>query len=182
MFFGAQLEAGSYVSSYIPTYGAATTRGADDMDTTFSSAIATDGSATIFFHELGVPDSDDIASTTGDYRYQKDGNNYVSLTTGAATWRVRIQSGGSSNFDTLSFDYPRTSPIKIAVVVTSTTFSIYANGSAVAENESLSATSDFSSITGFESNIQDKNGVRKTLQHLVFPTALTSSEAIALTA
>ena len=150
------------------------------MDTTFSSALTTNGSATIFFHELGVADSDDINTTGGGYRYQKDGSNYVSLATNATAWRVRVQSGGVSNFEGLN-DHPKTSPIKVAIVVTSNTFSVYANGIKELDNQSLSSTADFSSIDRFVSIIADNIGVRRAVQHLVFPTALTDSECIALT-
>ena len=178
--YGMQFESGSYPTSYIPTYGASVTRSVDDMDTTFSSSISTDGSATIFFHELGLPDSADVFSAGGDYRYQKDNSNYVSLTSEVTNWRIRVQGGGSGNFKGLA-GYAKTSPIKVAVVVTSTTYSIYVNGSAVFENVSMAATADFSSIDGFQTFIQEAIGVRRAIQNAVFPTALTSSEAIALT-
>jgi len=178
--YGLQIEQGSYPTSYIPTMGVSATRSADDMTTTFSSAIATNGSATIFYHELGVADSDDILSTAGSYRYQNDSSNYVSLTTNATAWRVRVQSGGVSNFRGLN-EILKTEPIKVAIVVSSTHFSIFANGVKEIDNEALAATSDFSEITKFQTNIADNLGARKTLQHLVFPTALTDSECIALT-
>jgi len=178
--YGLQIEQGSYPTSYIPTMGVSATRSADDMTTTFSSAIATNGSATIFYHELGVADSDDILSTAGNYRYQNDSSNYVSLTTNATAWRVRVQSGGVSNFRGLN-EILKTEPIKVAIVVSSTHFSIFANGVKEIDNEALAATSDFSEITKFQTNIADNLGARKTLQHLVFPTALTDSECIALT-
>jgi hypothetical protein len=170
----------SYPTSYIPTMGSAVTRSGDDMSTTFGSALATNGSATIFFHELGLADSDDINTTGGSYRYQKDSANYVSLTTNATAWRVRIQGGGVSNFRGLN-DHLKTEPIKVAIVVSSTHFSIFANGVKEIDNEALSATSDFSEIAKFQTNIIDSLGAKKTLQHLVFPTALTDSECIALT-
>jgi len=178
--YGHSWESGSYPTSYIPTYGTSQTRSADDMDTTFSSAIATNGSATIFFHDLGVADSDDINTTSASYRYQASTGNYVSLTTNDTAWRLRVQGGGSSNFKGLN-DHPKTSPIKVAVIVSSTHYSIFANGVKEVDNESLTTTGDFSSIQNFITNIQDNTGVRKAVQHLVFPTALTDSECIALT-
>ncbi len=178
--YGGMHELGSYPTSYIPTYGSAVTRSVDDMTTTFSSPLATNGSATIFYHELGLPDSDDINTSAGRYRYQKDSNNYVSLTTNATAWRVRIQSGGTSNFEGLN-DHLKTDSVKIAVVVSSTHFSIFANGVKEIDNQALAATADFSSIDDFVTFIQDEVGARKTLQHAVFPTALTDSECIALT-
>ena len=178
--YGSQLEAGSYPTSYIPTYSVSATRAEDDMDTTFSSPLATNGSATIFFHELGVADSDDIKTTGGAYRYQKDTSNYVSLTTTATLWRVRVQGGGTSNFKGLN-NNPKTSPIKVAIVVTSSTFSVYANGVKELDNSSLSSTADFSSINDFITIIAENIGVRKSVQHLVFPTALSDADAITLT-
>ena len=54
LVWGAQVEAGSYVTSYIPTYGAIATRGEDDVDQNSSDTFGS-GAFSLFFEHEPIP-------------------------------------------------------------------------------------------------------------------------------
>ena len=88
--FGAQLEAGSYVSSYVPTYGSAATRGADSCSVTGVSDVIGQTEGTIYV-DLADYDGNTHLVTLGD----GTASNYIMLyiSSGAIAW---LSSGGFS--------------------------------------------------------------------------------------
>jgi len=54
LVWGAQVEAGSYVTSYIPTHGAIATRGEDDVDQNSSDTFGS-GAFSLFFEHEPIP-------------------------------------------------------------------------------------------------------------------------------
>ena len=64
--YGAQLEAGSYATSYIPTYGTSVTRNAESVIKTNVSSILNDNAGTLFLEIQGELDSLSRALTLSD--------------------------------------------------------------------------------------------------------------------
>lgn len=179
--YGAQLEQGSYATSYIPTYGSASTRGADSCSKTGVSSLIGQTEGTLFLEAKALAPA--LAATA-----------YVSITNSTASNRIIIGVvGGSGNFlrivgisggvsnggnnyaiaDTASY-------FKVAVKYSNSSIDIFING-VKKTSQSFSA---FSASVD-EITFDDGNGALPFLgdvkQRLLFPTALTDAECIALT-
>ena len=175
--WGANIAATSYLQSYIPTLSAASTRGQDDMDTTFASAFATDGSAT-FFLDLGGAPLTNQNSSGANFALYFSSNDYIAYNhNGSDFHRIRVQVSGGANYITTSI--PINTAVKICASVTASTATVYANGTLVGTS---SITGEWAVADALNTNIIENAGIISLKQALIFPTALTSTQMAELTA
>jgi hypothetical protein len=154
--YGAQLEEGRYATSYIPTYNTSVTRSGDAYTNSSIEASLSNGyTAFVECETLSTSEYNQI-------QFKGSGGNYL-LRIGN---QVRVLSS--------SYVANNTSGVnKFALQVESTgNFNLFKNGSSIATGSGV--TFDL---------IEIKNDVSgsNVKQWLVFPTALTDSECIALT-
>ena len=180
LVYGAQAELGSYPTSYIPTYGTSQTRSKDNMGTTFSSALTSGGEVSVLFDIDGAYNSD--LNSTGDNLafifsdddriiYNQNANGYH---------RIEMNVEGRTEFIYRVTSVDRVDRAKICIVVTASTYAMYVNGS-LEDSGSFTGTGNWTSADSFSNSMTDAIAVVPMQQLLYFPTALTSSEAIALT-
>jgi len=162
--YGWQIEQGSYPTSYIPTYGTSQTRSGDNANPIDVSSLGVTTGYTLFF-EIGENDLDSTTwliqrNSGGTFLYQQYGHTAI----------LNILSG---------FVYPFGLPSgrnKVAIVFDGTNIYPFLNG---VKQGTYVASDDWASFGDLNLN---NNPVKVNWkQLLVFPTALTDSECIALT-
>ena len=176
--WGAQAEALSYATSYIPTNGSTVTRLADVCNNS--------GSAQDFNSEEGVLYAE-IAALADDLT-----NRFISLTDGTDSNSVTIFYGGVSNrirteiksgavtqANLLTTSYPITNFNKIAVKYKGNDFALWVNGVEVATDTSGSTPIGLNDLSFNRANILDFYGKTKNVK--AFKRALTDEELAALT-
>jgi hypothetical protein len=122
--WGAQLEAGAYATSYIPTTSASVTRNADVVSKTGISSLIGQTEGTIFY-EFSVPIVEDITrvlSVSGS-----SVSNRINIATYANTIIVRVDVGGVMQVSA-SAPMSVTNMNKIAFRYKANDFSLYVNG------------------------------------------------------
>jgi len=176
--WGAQAEAGSYATSYIPTYGSAVTRNGE--------VCGDAGNASTFNSAEGVLCLE-IAALADDLT-----NRGISITDGTSTNRITFLLSSQSNtlrvfgvsgalqfnlqnssFNTLNYN-------KIAVLYQLNNFKFFVNGTQIGSSTSGAVPIGLNSIV-FDNGSGGLNFYGKTKQVLYFPTALSDEELAALT-
>jgi hypothetical protein len=176
--FGWQIEEGSYPTSYIPTYGTSQTRSADDSSLTGVSDLYGSTQGVVFLQTGDCFNNSDTSPTKSFLRIEKDANNYFSISSGGAnaTPSIRFVTNIAGSVST-DAEPAGLSNSKIAIRYTEDDFKIYQNG--------VLQSTISKSIGGYEDiffMVNSGDDMKMPLkQFLLFPTALTDSECIALT-
>ena len=180
--WGAQLEAGSYPTSYIPTVASSVTRNADVISKTGISSLINSEEGVAYFKLKAInnPTLTTLLITISD------GSNSNNLTISYnATGRldVNLRVGGAYQFICNYAGITSTNWNKIAVKYKANDFAVWVNGTevftdAIGSCPSASTFTDLAfgapptGVTPFLGQVQEL---------MLFPTALTDTELIALT-
>jgi hypothetical protein len=174
--WGAQLEAGSYPTSYIPTYGTSASRAGDSCVKTGISSLIGQTEGTFFF-QIGEKTTESIAifeagQGSAQYRFfvYTDTSNKLKVLV-VDNFSVQVSYTSSVNVE---------SNAKIAIAYASNDYAIYMNGSQLSTDTSASVPPMNQLAVG-----SDRSGVatatNNTKQALLFKTRLTNAELAALT-
>ena len=131
--YGAQLEQGSYATSYIPTSGGVVTRNQDSCEQTVPSGIIGQTEGTVYF------ETEINGLQGGDMRFQlSDGstNNWIFISSGEATGigvkcRAYINNGNVNQFNAYS-EYLSAGKHKYALAYKQNDIALYVDGVQVA--------------------------------------------------
>ncbi len=179
--YGFQLEAGSYPTSYIPTYGSAVTRSQENCYKTGISDLIGQTQGTIFFdwimnHESPNTSEDLYTLSLSD----GSGNHMVGINNYNQTLAVFIKDTTTQFFDNSYTGGADGARIKLALGYANNDIALYINGTQIATDSSASipALSEIRLNTFWTGNLPDNSSVN---QLSLFKTRLTNAELAALT-
>ena len=179
--YGAETEAGSYATSYIPTYSVSATRAVDVCSKTNASDVIGQTEGTLFV-EANLTDVADSSTTRGIAELNDGGTfNRISLFRNLnGTIRLFVRVGGTAQMDQ-TFATPPSGNTKIGIGYATNDIVLYVNGTQVASDNSASipACTDFD-LGQIEGNLTKALGDGIN-QSLLFKTRLTNSELATLT-
>ena len=175
--YGAQLELGAYATSYIPTLGAAVTRGAD--------ACVKTGISSLIGQTEGVLFVDFVAEQPSEVRRitLSDGTSANRIlighqADGTIQFFIAVGSASQVSFNT-SASYTKGTRLKIAFAYKANDFAAYINGAQVLTDNS--GTVPASSKFAFADAIDTNPLISSVNQALLFKTRLPNSELASLT-
>jgi hypothetical protein len=176
-FYGAQVEASSYPTSYIPTTSASATRVADACFKTGISSLIGQTEGTLFA-QFNKP----IDSSNAFRLNLSDGttNNWVFIGFEALIFRGYIRA---SNSVILTNNFSGTANVnKIAIAYKSGDYAIYHNGTQIVTgSSSFTFNGTLSQINVGENPTDDNYAVGQIAEILVSKTRLTNAELASLT-
>ena len=180
--WGAQLEQGSYSTSYIPTNGSTVTRSSETANGSGDAATFNSEQGVLMWEGSTLDDS-----TSGSVRRLSLSNgtndNRIQILFSNTVGRIGViaKSGGLFQIDTGFLGYNTIDSNKIAVRYGSGVFKVYINGLSVFNDAGVS----FSSISLDDLRFSNPFGTEtlesKTKQIQYFDTALTDNELETLT-
>jgi hypothetical protein len=180
--YGFQLEAGSYATSYIPTYGTSVTRNADVCNTLNVEDLIGQTEGTLFYQGLVEVftgnDGHAIALTQdGD----GNGSSRVLLYRANSTGNMKVyfQNASGVAFGQATLPIPTSSNDKYAIAYSTNDLAIYVNG-VLEHTQSVGVipTTKFVNINRWTGNIKQKNECKNVL---LFKTRLSNAELATLT-
>ena len=179
--YGAQVEQGSYPTSYIPTQGSAVTRTEDFCNIPSGLGNVLNTSEGTLFVDVEVP----RVSTTSDFERivlsdQASSTDRLIFDDFGGNWRVLLLSSGNNVNKTIVSVTPN-QRIRVAIAYSSTELRISYDG-----NTATTTSGSYTPTTTLESfKFSNKDGGSKwqgkIYQAIYFNTALTNAELITLT-
>jgi len=174
LIYGIQVEAGSYATSYIPTFGATVTRVADACNKASVSSLIGQEQGTFFveWESIGDMSAPYLALSAGGSQ-----SNRVLIYIASGAVNSQIKSGSSIVFQSTAASV--TGTIKAAVAYKTNDFVFYVNGSQYG-TDSSGAT--FSGTTLSEIEFDHANRVGASVKKsVVFKTRLSNTQLADLT-
>jgi hypothetical protein len=180
--WGLQLEAGAYATSYIPTLGAAVTRGADSCSKTGISSLIGQTEGVLFFDFVATAQNADGVGFSLITAFGDANENFQLYASGTTlywyAWKTTVRIDETANQTLVAGDR-----YKIAYAYKSGDWALYINGvqKRTSAETNVPAVSQFNlSATGLGvSPVTAKNEYN---QALVFKTRLSNADLAALTA
>ena len=177
--YGAQLEAGNFSTSYIPSYGTATTRAAD-VCANAGSASTFNSEEGVLYAEISALANDGVSNRLSISDGTISDRVFIAYNTSNEVW-IMVNVGGAVRWQTTNA-IDITVFHKIAVRWANADFSLWVDGSEV---DSQSSGTTFPASTLTELSFDDGGGGNdfygNTKQILVFNTALSDTELEKLT-
>ena len=176
--WGAQVETGSYPTSYIPTYGSSVTRSVDSCANTSATNIINQDEGTLFVDFIWNGKQDNI-----DYYHMAIIDSYAQNEIRLGGYNLalygRVYSGGTLTFaENYSFGASLGGRYKVIIKYGSEGVKTFANGQLMDSGTPTLPIGTMDEIRLTRSGVGTHSAIN---QSLYFPTALTDSECIALT-
>ena len=178
--YGAQCEAGSYATSYIPNHsGGSVTRGGDNCSTSNNSLL--EQTSATYFLELTPIEilSNNLIEVRGD---GSTSNRIIFQTTSSGGIRVLVRAQGSSILDqNVSSAVSQNTKVKVALKYTPSNISFFVDGVKKIDTD---VSVDFNpELNGLdlEGSATANDDALKQHQFLFFPEALSDADCITLT-
>ena len=178
--YGAQLEAGTYATSYIPTYGTSVTRNADANITITSASSIIGQQEGTFYLEI-----DNALNTPNAFWYNVSDSSYTNwIFCGydGNNFRFYVRTGNSVQYDSGAAGVIGTN--KIVFIYKSGAIAAFVNGTQIKDaTTTFNVTASLNYVT--LGSPSPAGGIvleaYPVKQALLFPTAITDQEAIDLT-
>ena len=180
--FGAQLEAGSYPTSYIKTTGSTVTRNQDEYTKTGISDKINSEEGVLFVEMAALVNADATNPNRGISISSGSTNNtiYIYFQSGTNRLSFILISGGTTQFSGSTTSFDVTSFNKIALKYKANDFALWINGTEIATDTSGTAPTGLSELR-FDNGAGNDKLFGKVKQLQVFKTALSDSELATLT-
>jgi hypothetical protein len=175
--WGAQLESGSYATSYIPTTSAIVTRNADVISKTGISDLIGQTEGVVFLEVGEVKNNGATGGEAWYFEMRKDQNNSFGLASAGGTpqpIRFVIKIAGSAVTESEGATFSNS---KIAIKYTTTQFKFFINGTLLhTVSKSIGGYSDIEFMESASVNL-----LMILKNFLIFPSALSDADCISLT-